>query len=120
METSLLRLSEQQVALEGVASTAETVSALRTGAAAGKAAVGELGAERVDAVLEELSEAAEEARQVQDALGLPLGAAADLDDDELAAELEVGWLQREAGGATARGGKPSGRPFATSPSCAVC
>ena len=48
----------------------------------------------MDAVLDELSEAAEEARQVQDALGLPLGAAADLDDDELAAELEVGWACR--------------------------
>jgi hypothetical protein len=87
IETSIMRLSEQQLGLEGVRVTAETVSAMQAGAQASKAAA--LGVEQVDSVLEELAEQTEQLRQVQDVLGTPLGMAAEVDDDELAAELEV-------------------------------
>lgn len=90
VETSLLRLGEQQTALEGVAATAEAVSALATGAAASKATMQQLGVEQVDAIFEDMAETAEEARLVQDALALPLGAAAEVDEGELEAELQVG------------------------------
>ncbi|KAI3426483.1 hypothetical protein D9Q98_008849 [Chlorella vulgaris] len=86
IETSIMRLSEQQLGLEGVRVTAETVSAMQAGAQASKAAA--LGVEQVDSVLEELAEQTEQLRQVQDVLGTPLGMAAEVDDDELAAELE--------------------------------
>lgn len=91
VETSLLRLMEQQSALEGVAATAETVAALAAGAAASRATMAQLGPEQVDAIYDDMAEAAEEARLVQDALAVPLGAAAELDDAELEAELQVGW-----------------------------
>ncbi|KAI7836842.1 hypothetical protein COHA_009295 [Chlorella ohadii] len=88
VETSLLRLGEQQSALEGVAATAETVAALAAGGAASRATMAQLGPEQVDAIYDNMAEAAEEARQVQDALAVPLGAAAELDDAELEAELQ--------------------------------
>lgn len=90
VETSLLRLGEQQTALEGVAATAEVVSALATGAAANRATMQQLGVEQVEAIVEDMAETADEARLVQDALALPLGAAAELDEGELEAELQVG------------------------------
>lgn len=89
VETSLLRLGEQQVALEGVAATAETVAALATGAAASRATMQQLGPEQVEAIFDDMAETAAEAQQVQDALAVPLGAAAEVDDDELEAELQV-------------------------------
>lgn len=89
VETSLLRLCEQQAVLEGVAATAETVAALATGAAASRATMQQLGPEHVEAVFDDMAEAAVEAQQVQDALAVPLGAAAEVDDDELEAELQV-------------------------------
>jgi hypothetical protein len=89
VENSLLRLSEQQMGLEGVRATAETVAAMHAGAQAGRAVTTEFGVERVDALLDEVADQAEAMRQVSDVLGQPLGPAADIDEDEVAAELEV-------------------------------
>ena len=54
----------------------------------------------VDRVLDEINDQADQMRQIQDAMGQPIGMAADYDEDDLLGELEVG-----AGGA---GRAPSG------------
>lgn len=48
----------------------------------------------VDRVLDEINDQADQMRQIQDAMGQPIGMAADYDEDDLLGELEVG-----AGGA---------------------
>jgi hypothetical protein len=90
VQASMERVAEQQLGLEGVRATAETVAALRTSAAASKAAMSEINVGHVDQVLEEIADSSDQMRQMQDALGMPLGPAADLDEDELEAELQVG------------------------------
>ena len=42
----------------------------------------------VDTVLDEISEQTDQMQQIQDAMAQPIGAAADLDEDELLGELE--------------------------------
>ena len=46
----------------------------------------------VDRVLDEINDQTDQMRQIQDAMGQPIGAAADIDEDELLNELEVGGL----------------------------
>ena len=43
----------------------------------------------VDRVLDEINDQTDQMRQIQDAMGQPIGAAAELDEDELLGELEV-------------------------------
>lgn len=45
--------------------------------------------EDVDKTMDEISEAQDQMQQMNDVLAQPIGGAADLDDDELAAELAV-------------------------------
>jgi hypothetical protein len=45
--------------------------------------------EDVDRVLDEINEQTDQMRQIQDAMGQPIGPAADIDDDELEMDLEV-------------------------------
>ncbi len=49
----------------------------------------ELNIEDVDKTMEEINEAQDQMQQMNDVLSQPIGAAADLDEDELAAELRV-------------------------------
>lgn len=46
--------------------------------------------ESVDQVLDDINEANDQMKQIQDALAMPTGLGADLDEDELLEELEVG------------------------------
>lgn len=94
VENSLLCLSEQLVGLEGVRATAETVAAMQAGSEAGQAVAAELNVQRVDTLLDDVADQAEAMRQVAHALGQPLGAALDVDEDELAAELEVSLMNK--------------------------
>ena len=64
------------------------MSALHGAAQVQKANIKALNIDRVDAVLDDISEANEQMQQIQQALGAPTGFAAGLDDDELNAELD--------------------------------
>ena len=51
----------------------------------------ELNIDDVDKTMDEISEAQDQMQQMNDVLSQPIGAAADMDEDELAAELAVGF-----------------------------
>lgn len=87
VDNNIARVNEQQVMLENQRTTAETVLALQQGVRANKATMQELNIEDVDKTMEEINEAQDQMQQMNDVLSQPIGAAADLDEDELAAEL---------------------------------
>ena len=74
--------------LENQRTTVETVSALRNAAQASKQTMTEMKFGDVDSVLDEINEQTDQMQQIQDAMAQPIGAAADLDEDELMGELE--------------------------------
>eukprot|EP00268_Persea_americana_P023779 TRINITY_DN2328_c0_g1_i3.p1 TRINITY_DN2328_c0_g1~~TRINITY_DN2328_c0_g1_i3.p1 ORF type:complete len:140 (-),score=52.93 TRINITY_DN2328_c0_g1_i3:1369-1788(-) len=78
----------QMIMLEGVKATTDTVDALKTGASAIKSIQFSLSVDDIDKTMEEVNEHTESMKQIQDALAAPVGAAADIDEDELEAELE--------------------------------
>ena len=82
-----LKLQEQVIMLEGSKATAETFGALRSGAGAMKQLARETNVEDVDATMDMINEQTDKMRQVQEALGQPIGVAAELDEDELEEEL---------------------------------
>lgn len=88
VENNILRINEQQMMLENQRTTVETVLALKTGADASKSTMKEMKIDDVDRVLEDINEQNDQMRQIQDAMGAPIGAAAELDEDELLEELE--------------------------------
>lgn len=92
VENNIQRVNEQQGMLENQRMTVETMGALQYGAHASKQTMSDMKITDVDTVLEEISDQADQMSQIQDAMSQPLGAAADMDMDELEAELEVGCL----------------------------
>jgi len=82
-----LKLQEQVIMLEGSKATAETFGALRSGAGAMKQLAKETNVEDVDATMDMINEQTDKMRQVQEALGQPMGLAAEIDEDELEEEL---------------------------------
>ncbi|KAH9307975.1 hypothetical protein KI387_035886, partial [Taxus chinensis] len=82
-----LRIHDQMAMLEGAKATTETVDAMRTGASAMKAMQKKLSVDDVDKTMDEVNEQTENMKQIQEALSVP-SAVADLDDDDLEAELE--------------------------------
>lgn len=87
LQNQQLKLEEQVITLEGSKTTAETFTALKSGAGAMKQLHKETNIDEVDKVMDDINEQTEKMRQVQDALGQPVGYAADLDEDELEEEL---------------------------------
>ena len=120
LQNQQLKLEEQVITLEGSKTTAETFTALKSGAGAMKQLHNETNIDEVDKVrpdlsskesnrkdltddliltpfpppptthsqvMDDINEQTEKMRQVQDALGQPVGYAADLDEDELEEEL---------------------------------
>ncbi|CAM6021033.1 unnamed protein product [Sphagnum balticum] len=83
-----LRIHDQMIMLEGAKATTETVDALRSGATAMKAIQKATNIDDVDKTMDEINEQTENMKQIQEALATPIGAAADIDEDELEAELE--------------------------------
>lgn len=83
-----LRIHEQMILLENTKATTETVDALRAGASQMTAMQKATNIDDVDKVMDEINEATDMQRAVQDALGTPVGMAADLDEDDLLNELE--------------------------------
>eukprot|EP01025_Chloroclados_australasicus_P017228 TRINITY_DN1876_c0_g1_i4.p1 TRINITY_DN1876_c0_g1~~TRINITY_DN1876_c0_g1_i4.p1 ORF type:complete len:232 (-),score=60.00 TRINITY_DN1876_c0_g1_i4:418-1113(-) len=88
IENMILRVSEQRMLVEGSRTTADVLKTMKEGAAAAKQTMNEVKIENVDQVMDEINEQNEEMRAVQDALGQPVGMAADLDDLELEDELQ--------------------------------
>lgn len=89
VENNILRVNEQQMMLENQRTTVETVAALKNAADASKQTMTEMKINDVDAVLDSINEQNDQMQQIQDAMAQPIGAAADLDEDELLQELEV-------------------------------
>ena len=83
-----MRIHENILMLETAKATTETVSALRAGASQMKAEQKASDINDVDKVMEEINDVTDMQREIQDALGTPVGMAADLDDDELLGELD--------------------------------
>jgi len=83
-----LRIHDQKIMLEGAKATTETVSAMRSGAEAMKKLQKETNIDDVDKTMEEITEQTENLRQINDALGQPVGFAAEIDEDDLDAELQ--------------------------------
>lgn len=83
-----LRIHDQMIMLEGAKATTETVEALRTGALAMKTIQKAMNIDDIDKTMDEVNENTENLKQIQEALATPIGSAADIDEDELEAELE--------------------------------
>jgi len=83
-----LRIHDQMIMLEGAKATTETVDALRSGASAMKAIQKATNIDDVDKTMDEINEQTENMKQIQEALSTPIGVSADIDEDELEAELE--------------------------------
>lgn len=83
-----LRIHDQMIMLEGAKATTETVDALRTGALAMKTIQKAMNIDDIDKTMDEVNEHTENLKQIQEALATPIGSAADIDEDELEAELE--------------------------------
>ena len=122
-----LKLEEQVITLEESRTTQETFSALKSGAGAMKQIQKETNIDEGDKVMDDINEQSEKMRQVQEALGQPVGYAADLDEDELdaeLAELEAEDLEAELGleeelAAPAPAVKVASRPVAPGIAAAV-
>ncbi|GJP41859.1 hypothetical protein CLOM_g1489 [Closterium sp. NIES-68] len=84
----IFRLQDQEVNLEGASVTVEMMSAMKESAQAIQGVQKKMNIDDVDKTLDEINEQSENMKQIQDALSQPVGIAADLDEDELMAELE--------------------------------
>ena len=120
VENNILRVNEQQMMLENQRTTVETVSALRNAAQASKQTMSEMKINDVDSVLDEINEQTDQMQQIQDAMAQPIGAAADLDEDELLGELEELESQQLDSELLAPAPAPSAKvPAAKAPAAAV-
>lgn len=98
LDNNIMRVTEQQNMLEDAQMQYQTVAAMQTAAKAQKATMAEFKIEKVDQVMDEIQEVADQASEIQAALAQPLGGAMALDDDEIAAEmaeLEAAQLDEE-------------------------
>lgn len=82
-----MRIQEQKQVLENAQLTVQTVAAMQQAAQAHKATMSDFKLEKVDKVMDDIQEAAEQANEIQEALAMPLGPAANFDEDALADEL---------------------------------
>jgi len=87
LANNTLRIQDQIITLEGAKATTETVKAMREGAATMKHMQNQMSISSVDDVMDEIQEQTDNMKQIQDALSAPVGALADLDEDDLDAEL---------------------------------
>jgi len=83
-----LRVMEQVMLVEGAKSNVETVNAMKQSAQHLKDMSKKTNIDNVDKTMDDIDEVSENFRQVQDRLAQPVGMSADIDEDELDAELE--------------------------------
>eukprot|EP00193_Tetraselmis_chui_P015925 CAMPEP_0177793900 /NCGR_PEP_ID=MMETSP0491_2-20121128/25336_1 /TAXON_ID=63592 /ORGANISM="Tetraselmis chuii, Strain PLY429" /LENGTH=227 /DNA_ID=CAMNT_0019316475 /DNA_START=327 /DNA_END=1011 /DNA_ORIENTATION=- len=89
MENNILRINEQKIMLENQRTTVETVNTLKNAADTAKNTMKEMKIEKVDQIFDDINEQSEQMREIQEALGNPLGPMADMDEDDMLAELEA-------------------------------
>lgn len=87
LDNNIMRVTEQQNMLEDAQMHVQTVSAMQQAAKAQKATMQEFKIEKVDQVMDEIQEVADQASEIQQALAQPLGGAMAIDDDDIEAEL---------------------------------
>ena len=87
LDNNIMRLQEQQNALEAAQMQVTTVAAMSHAAQAHRATMAEFNIDKLDNVFEQIQEAADQSEEISQALATPLGGAATIDEDELAAEL---------------------------------
>ena len=86
LDPHVMNLEVQKITLEGMGTTKTVFSAMKSGAAAMKVAMPS--ADDVTDTMEELNEAYTDHDEISDMLGAPMGSAlSNMDDDELASEL---------------------------------
>ncbi|GLI61642.1 hypothetical protein VaNZ11_004065 [Volvox africanus] len=88
LDNMIMRVNEQRMMLEGQRTTTEVVSSMHTAALAAKENMRVMKIENVDKVVDEINETTDQMRQLNEVFAAPLGLGADLDEDELLAELE--------------------------------
>jgi hypothetical protein len=88
LDNMIMRVIEQRGMLEGQRTTVEVVSSLHAGTTAMKENMKAMKIENVDKVLDDINDTADKMRQIQDVFANPIGAAAELDEDDLLGELE--------------------------------
>ena len=87
VDNNIMRMQEQLGNLESSQATFQTVTAMQQAARASKTTMAKLNVENVDKVMEEIQETADQAAEIQQALAVPLGGAAEIDDDDIEAQL---------------------------------
>ena len=92
IDNNILRVHEQQSLLENQRTTVETVAAMQAATKAQKETMAEFKIDNVDKVLEEIVEQNDQMQEIQAALAQPLGPAAEIDEDDLLNELQVGFI----------------------------
>lgn len=88
LDNMIMRVIEQRTMLEGQRTTVEVVATMHQAAMTAKDNMKEMKIEKVDQVLDEITETTDQMRQLQEVFANPTGLAADLDEDELLGELE--------------------------------
>lgn len=91
LQNNIDRVNEQMTTLEGTGMTATVLDSLAYASKASKETMQSLNVNEVDRVLESINDQNQQMQEIQEAMGQPLGAAADIDDEELLNELEV-WV----------------------------
>lgn len=84
---SIMTMESQKIALESAAVNSQILKTMKTGTAHIRELHKETNPEEVDKVLEDLEEQMQEGEEIAEAFSRPIGIAADLDDDDLLAEL---------------------------------
>lgn len=87
LDNNIMRVTEQQNMLEDAQMHVQTVAAMQQAAKAQKATMAEFKIEKVDQVMDEIQNVADQAAEIQQALAMPLGGAVGIDDDDIEAEL---------------------------------
>lgn len=88
LENNIARITEQQGMLEDQRIQITHLAAMRNATQASKQTMQELDIGSVDKVLDEINEQSDQMAQIQDAMAQPIGGAAQIDEDDLLAELE--------------------------------
>mmetsp|Transcript_712 Transcript_712/g.1706 ORF Transcript_712/g.1706 Transcript_712/m.1706 type:complete len:230 (+) Transcript_712:259-948(+) len=88
IENNILRIHEQKISLENQSTTIQTVTALQASTEASKQAFKDMNIDKVDKVLDDINEQNDQMREINEAIGQPTGLMANMDDDDLMAELE--------------------------------
>ena len=98
IDNNIMRVQEQQGMMENSQAPVQTVAAMQQAARAHKSVMAEFKIDKVDQVMEEIQETADQAAEIQQALAMPLGSAAEIDEDGIEdelAEMEAQMLDEE-------------------------